>query len=141
YRTIFPDDMESTVSFMITERLYNQFSPYQAFGYSVSLLFGLLFFLTMLKLLFFLLGKPTVGVAAGVCLIGFGWLFSLLELKLKWIFPLAHAIEWQHCDEIFRFMTVSMVQSYLYFAILSVALIFVSIILMKQYNFGYVEQR
>lgn len=141
YKTIFPNDMESTVSFMITERLYNHFSPYQAFGYSVSLLFGLLFFLTMLKLLFFLLGKPTVGVAAGVCLIGFGWLFSLLELKLKWIFPLSHAIEWQHCDEIFRFMTVSMAQSYLYFAILSVALIFVSIILMAQYNFGYVEQR
>lgn len=141
YQTLFPEDMGSFMSGMITERLYNHFSPYQAFGYSVSLLFGLLFFLAMLKLLFFLLGKPTAGVAAGGCLLGFGWLFGILEWKWKWIFPLSHAIEWQHCDEVFRFMTVSLAQSYVYFAGLSLGTVFVSIILAERYNFGMIERR
>ncbi|MCM1538011.1 MAG: hypothetical protein NC254_06405 [bacterium] len=136
YQTLFPYDWETTVSSMITERLYNHFGPYQALGYSVSLLFGFLFFLTMLKLLFFLKGKPTVGVAAGGCLIGFGWIFCVLELKMKWIFPLPHAIEWQHYDEIFRFTTVSLGQSYLYFAIVSLVLIFCSLIVVERYDFG-----
>lgn len=141
YLTFFPEDMGSSMSAMITERLYNHFSPYQAFGYSVSLLFGMLFFLAMLKLMFFLLGKPTAGVAAGVCLIGFGWLFSLLELKGKWLFPLSHAIEWQHYDEVFRFTTVSIGQSYLYFAGMSTGAVFASILLIGQYNFGMIEKR
>lgn len=141
YKTLFPEDIEASVSRMITERLYNNFSPYQAFGYSFSLLFGLLFLLAMLKLLFFLLEKPTVGVTAGGCLIGFGWVFSVLELKMKWIFPLSHAVEWQHCDEVFRYMTVSLGQSYVYFAGISLVFIFVSIILVERYNFGYIEQR
>lgn len=141
YQTLFPNDMETTVSLMMTERLYNNFSPYQTFLYSAGLLFGMLFLLAMLKLLFFLVGKPTMGVTAGVCLIGFGWLFSLLELKLKWIFPLPHVIGWQHCDEIFRYMTVSIGQSCLYFAGGSLTLIFIIIILAGRYPFGYVEQR
>lgn len=141
YKTLFPNDVEVTIFQLITERLYNNFTPYQTLGYSITLLFGLLFFLTMLKLLCFLLGKPTMGVTIGGSLLGFGWICSLLELKMKWIFPLSHTVGWQHCDEIFRFMTVSIGQSYLYFAVLSVMLVFVCIILIERYNFGYVEQR
>ena len=127
--------------YTITGRLYNNFTPFQAFFFSISLLFCMLFFLSMLKLFFFLFGKATAGVAVGGCLIGFGWIFSLLDLKIKWIFPLSHAVEWQHCDEIFRTMIVSMQQSYLYFGILSMIFVFVSILLVEHFNFGYIEQR
>lgn len=141
YTTIFPDDKTTTVTDLITGRLYNNFTPFQAFLYSISLLFCMLFFMSMLKLFFFLFGKATTGVAVGGCLIVFGWIFSLLDLKIKWIFPLSHAVEWQHCDEIFRTMTVSMQQSYLYFGILGMIFFFVSILLVEHFNFGYIEQR
>lgn len=141
YTTLFPDDKAAVVTRLITGRLYNNFTPYQAFAYSISLLFGLLFLLAMLKLLFFLLGRATAGVAVGGCLLVAGWIFSLLNLKIKWVFPLSHTVEWQHCDEVFRTMTVSMQQSYLYFGILSMIFFFASILLVDHFNFGYIEQR
>lgn len=136
YESMFPEEMDSTVSQLITGRLYNNFTPYQAFGYSASLLFCMFLFVAVLKMLFFFLGRPTAGLSVNVCLLAFGWVFSFLDMGVKWVFPLPHTVEWQHCDEIFRTMPVSMESSYLYFGVLVGVLVFACIVLVDGFNFG-----
>jgi hypothetical protein len=136
YAVTYPEDSTALVTKLLTGRLYNHFTPYQAAGYSISLLFGLLFFLSMIKIVFFLLGKTTMGMAVTAVLLVFGWVFSLLDIKVKWMLPLSHAIEWQHCDIVFRAMTVRMSESYLYFLGGSVASIWISILLLDRFDFG-----
>lgn len=139
YTAVFPDEKNVIVTDLINGRLYNNFTPLQAFGYSVTLLFGLMLLLSMVKIVFFLLGNPGLGIAVDGLLIGSGWTLNLVETKLKWLFPMAHAIEWQHCDLVFRTMDVSMAQSYLYFGMLSMALFIVGLLLLEKYNFGYTQ--
>lgn len=141
YAITYPDDRKATITSMITGRLYNNFTPLQAFLYSVTLLFGLLFLLTVIKLICFLLGKATVGVGIVAGLMVFGWTFSLLDSKAKWLLPLSHAIEWQHCDMILRFLNVPMAYSYFYFAVLSIVGIMVCVFLVDRFDFGCTERQ
>lgn len=140
YIAMFPEDYMNPVARLITGRQYNNFSPYEAAGYAFTLMFLFLVLLSMIKLVFFLYGKSTAGVALGGLLIGSGWTLNLLDTKLKWLFPMAHVIEWQHCDEIFRTMEVSMGQSYIYFLVIIMVLLILGIMQVDQYNFGYGKQ-
>lgn len=140
YLTLYPNDIKNSVAKLITGRQYNNFSPYEAAGYAFTLMFLFLVLLSMIKLVFFLYGKSTAGVALGGLLIGSGWTLNLLDTKLKWLFPMAHVIEWQHCDEIFRTMEVSMGQSYIYFLVIIMVLLILGIMQVDQYNFGYGKQ-
>ncbi len=137
YPTLFPDDRNHYISELITGRLYNNFSPVQAFLYSFTLLFLLLWLLAVIKMTAFLLGNEMLGIAAGGFLIGSGWTLNQLDTGWKWLFPMAHAIEWQHCDEVFRTMEVSMTQSYLYFAAGILIFFTAGVLLVGRYNFGY----
>ncbi len=139
YTSVFPDEKDFIVATLINGRLYNNFTPVQAFGYSVTLLFGMLLLLLMVKVVFFMFGNPSLGVVTGGLLIGSGWTLNMVDTKLKWAFPMAHVLEWQHCDLVFRTMEVSMGQSYWYFAILCMALFIIGLFKLDKYNFGYTQ--
>lgn len=135
YAVMYSDDKNAVVTQLITGRLYNNFKPYMTVIYSFTLLFAMLFFLAMIKLCFFFIGRSTLGMVIVSVLMICGWTFSLIDMKIKWIFPLSHAVEWQHCDLIFKKMVVSMSESYLYFIALSIVMILISLRLLDRFDF------
>lgn len=135
YHLLYPDDAQNLTSSFITGRLYNNFTPNEALFYTITLLFAMLVFLYLLKLICFLGGNPMAGLPAGITLIGVGCALMLLDIKIKWLFPMAHALEWQHCDEVLKTMEVSMTQSYLYFAVWILVLFTAGVMLVERYNF------
>lgn len=134
YHLYYADEQQSYVNKLITGNLYNNFSVYQALGYTITLLVGYLFLLCMIKMVCFLLGNVMIGVicGGGVIAIGCGLTFS--DTMAKWIFPAAHALEWQHCDEVLNTMIVTMGQSYFYFLMLCLVMVYVANILLEKYN-------
>ena len=136
YPVLYADEAEFDISKFISGRLYNNFTPYETLGYSFLLLFGLLLMLAMLKIVFFLLNKQTLGVLVVASLLVFSWAFSILDIKIKWLFPLSHAIGWQHCDMVFSTMTVTLEQSVIYFGVLSILSFIGSVFLVDKFDFG-----
>ncbi len=135
YAVTFPDDKNAIVTQLISGRLYNNFTPYKTVLYSFTLLFAMLFFLAMLKLVFFFINRSTVGMVVVSVLLICGWTFGMIDMKIKWIFPLSHVIEWQHCDLVFKKMVVSMGESYLYFIVLSIVMVLASLIRLGRFDF------
>ena len=135
YYKLHADAREDYVSQFITGRLYNNFLPNEAFFYTFALLLAFLVLLILLKMAGFLWGNSTAGIAVGGAMIAIGGALNVVDTKLKWVFPMAHALEWQHCDEVLNVMEVSIQQSYFYFLIFSLILIILEIWRLEKFNF------
>lgn len=134
YYLYYPDEQQSYVNKLITGNLYNNFSVYQALGYTITLLVGYLFLLSMIKIVCFLFGNAMLGMVLGGGIIAIGCGLTFGDTMAKWIFPAAHALEWQHCDEVLNTMSVTMGHSYFYFLFLCLVMVYVANVLLERYN-------
>lgn len=129
YYLAFPDSKDNYVTNFIPGELYNNFTPSQALFYTFTLLAVYLVLLCLIQLVCRLVSERVSGLVVGGGIIAIGGALNVTEIKVKWLFPAAHALEWQHCDLILKRMEVSMTQSYLYFGVLCCILIFAAIYL------------
>lgn len=135
YYQLHPEETMNYITRFITGRLYNNFKPMETVGYTASLLVGYFLILCMIKIICFFWHNRQAGVVVCGSLIAVGGALLVANTRWRWLFPMSHAIGWQHCDELLRTMEVTMSQSYLYFIIVIFALFLYGVTLAEKYRF------
>ncbi|MBD8942124.1 MAG: hypothetical protein EGR71_06285 [Clostridiales bacterium] len=136
YIYTFPDRYGSLMASLLTNRLYNNLSPYQALFYSLTLMFLYLLLLAVILLTAFSIGKRIIGMAINVLIMCIGSAMIYMNGMLKWIFPAANATCWVHYDKIMKKQIFSIKYSYLYFYVLILVFIIIDILTIGHYDFA-----
>ncbi|MDY4078702.1 MAG: hypothetical protein ACI33J_06635 [Clostridium sp.] len=135
YNKNFPEDSHSFASELIDGRLYNQMTPLNALVNTMLLIGLYLFVFSLILLLFYLMDKKFIGILINIIIMAIGTALTFIELDIMWITPLANSIIWLHYTEFYSEYIVPVVQSYIYFFLVTLFLIGISIHFLKKYNF------
>ncbi|MDE5780639.1 MAG: hypothetical protein K2I03_04080 [Lachnospiraceae bacterium] len=136
YAYYFPEKTGSLVANLLTNRLYNNLTPLQTFGYTCSLLLLYLLLISAIMLTGFALGKRIMGMVINCVLMCVGTAFSLTGSMIKWYFPAANTVSWMHFDHYMKTQIFDVRNSYLYFLILIIILVAVDIKAIHRYDFA-----
>ena len=139
YYKYFPNDSENVILDLITDRLYNNLTPMQAFTHTALLMLLMVIMTALIQLLSFAYNRKMVGLLINICLLCMGIGTTLFEGSLKWAFPVSNAVAWMHYDRVFKKPIVPIVNSYLYFIIINFVLLVWNIIAIKRYDFSKVR--
>ena len=136
YTYYFPEKTGSLVANLLTNRLYNNLTPLQTFGYTCSLLLLYLLLVSAIMLTGFALGKRIVGMVVNCILMCVGTACLLTDSVIKWCFPTANTVSWMHFDHYLRTQIFDIRNSYLYFVVFIIILIIVDIKAIHRYDFA-----
>lgn len=136
YSYYFPEKAGSLVANLLTNRLYNNLTPLQTFGYTCSLLLLYLLLISAIMLTSFALGKRIMGMVINCVLMCVGSALSLTGSVIKWYFPAANTVSWMHFDHFMKKQIFDVRKSYLYFLILIIILVAVDIKAIHRYDFA-----
>lgn len=139
YYKYFPNDYDNVILDLITDRLYNNLTPLQAFTHTALLMLLMVIMTALIQLLSFAYNRKMVGLLINICLLCMGIGTTLFEGSLKWVFPVSNAVAWMHYDRVFKKPIVPIINSYLYFIIIIVVLLVWNIIAIKKYDFSKVR--
>ena len=135
YYMAYPEEQMDMASRLLTDRLYNNFTPQMACLHTFCLFFCYLTLLGMIKMCFFLWNNKLLGLVASGSVIAVGGALAHVSTGAKWLFPTANALEWMHCDRVLGIREVTMGQSYLYFLILIGVLTIICVCRIDAYAF------
>ena len=135
----FPDAIGSFAHRLLPSNLYNQLSLGRAIIFTFTLLALYLFMLEMVLLVFTVYGKRKFGIIAVYVIIFAGLAACSKNGGMKWAFPMPNSIIWMHFTEILRKPVKAISYSYMYFVVLSSALIAAGFFGLKNMDFEYVE--
>lgn len=140
YNALYPEEALSFASTLVPGNLHNQFAPYSALLHTYVLL-SAYFLVLILILLYFQQKKyPTAGFLAVGGVIGVGAVLMGVNTKAMWAFPMANALVWLHYTELLKEAVTPIWYSYLYFAILIVALVIMNLIAVRHTNIDMPEE-
>ncbi len=132
YVSVFPNRSGDYVVALIPEELYNQMQLSTAVIHTACLLILYFIMLSLLILLFSMIKKKILGIVTDGLVIALGTIACAGRIAFMWILPMAHTITWLHYAEYQRMPILPIGYSYLYFAIINVMLIAVSLIISKR---------
>ncbi|MDE6759701.1 MAG: hypothetical protein K2J90_03360 [Lachnospiraceae bacterium] len=134
YAAVFPERAGEYVVELIPENLYNQVSLAVALVHTVLLLISYFIMLALFILLFSLVQKKMIGIFLDGILILLGVIACVGRTSYMWVFPMAHTITWLHYSEYQSKEVLPLFYSYLYFAIINIVLMVLSIVMGKKYH-------
>lgn len=130
----FPEQAQSFGALLLPKNLFNHMPLMGAALKSTLFVFIYLVLLGMIMMCFTLLGKKTAGVIVCGGLIAVGSALCSIRASLMWALPMANSIVWLHYTEFRREPFYPIWCSGLYFAILIVLLIVLSLIRLKRFD-------
>lgn len=136
----FPEQSQNFGASLIQKNIYHQLSPYRAVLVSTGLVMLYLLLIALIMMLFNTLKKKIFGILMVAVTISFGSLFYMIELKIMWIFPMAHAALESHFTKYFRDGGVPLFISIFYFVIVCLLLVAASMICIKRQNFESLQE-
>ena len=136
YVYTFPEKRGSLMAGLLTNRLYNNLSPYQTLFYSCTLMFLYLLLLAVVLLMSFSIGKRMIGIAVNVFIMCIGSGMIYVNGRIKWMFPAANSICWLHYDKIMKKQIFNIGYSYLYFGLIIIIFMIISILTIGHYDFA-----
>lgn len=139
YGIIFPEKAMSFGNQLITEKLYNQLPPFSAVIQSYLLMMAYLLTLALIMLMFNCIKLKLMGLLSSGAVIAFGGALSVANVKAMWLFPMAHTIIYLHYTRFFREPVFAMWKTALYFVVVAVVLIAISMISLDQTDFDSVQ--
>ena len=123
YAAYYPDRASSFEADLISSRLYSQISPLNAGVHSVLLNALFIISIPLMLLLFYTCRARKAGNAFVAALIGTGAALCAADVPAMWGFPSAHTLLYLHFNSYIRKVNMEIGSSYLYFAILDIALV------------------
>ncbi len=132
YYLVFPEDAQSPVAQLIQGDIYNQLTTSEAFVLSVTLTILTLLLYSAILLCGKVYGKKYLPLGICICLMGVGAAFSLMESKLAFLFPPAHALLTGHMHEYLRKAIFPYWMSYLYLVVAFIIVIIAAVIGIKR---------
>lgn len=139
YNSMFPNDSYSFVSQLIEGRIYNQMMPFIAFINSFLLIGSYLFFIDMILTISFLLNNKALGIFINSAVMAIGTALVFIETKSMWLLPNANSLIGLHYTNIYRKPIQPVYVSYIYYFVINIVFILISIRLMKKYNIADVK--
>lgn len=140
FDALYPDMAGGFASELVPGNLHNQMTPFAALGHTLALMSLYLLTLLLILLLFQQKKKKAAGFLTAAGVIGFGVVLTALKGDAMWITPMANAIVWLHYDEILRETNLPTYISYVYFAVLTVALFTANVAASRNLNFNAIEE-
>lgn len=123
YASMFPDETHTLMNEYLPPNLYNQMNFTYALIHTAILLILYLWLLSLIIMLFRLLGMKVAGIAGAFALVSLGVLTCTLDVKAMWAFPMANTITWLHFNPALSEPVFPMWISYVYFGALIIALL------------------
>lgn len=136
YTNVFTNETHSRIAMLINGRLYNNMTPLQAFGLTLTLMFLYLLTMELFLLVGFSVGKRILGMLISYTIIAVGSSLCGLNSQAQWFFPSSHSIAWLHYDLVLRIQKVNIKYSFLYFVGIITVMFVISMISIKRYDFA-----
>ncbi len=130
-----PEKASSFAASLITEELYNQISPYQAMAISFFLNSLYMLLLATILLLFHVFNFRKIGVPMAISIIGIGSALGIFRSSGMWFFPMPHTMISLHYTKHLKEPIMSISASFLYFGIIILILLIISLFRVKHTNF------
>ena len=140
YETYFPQEAGSFASDLLPENLYNQLPPIEAALYTYIFLGAYMLVLVLIMMLFQIWKKKMFGFFSGGALITLGAAFCAINTKMKWLFPMAHALVWVHYSDYYRKMEMPIIYSGIYFIVWIIVLGSTCFLSLKKMNFDTIQE-
>lgn len=129
---VYPEENGKYISTLLPGSLFNQMKLWPCFVHT-ALLSILNYILMALIVLFFrIIGKKMIGFIIDVGILVLGFTLCRLTSSIKWVFPLSHTLIGVHFEEISSHPIFPIEYSYLYFGVLIVVLLIMSICFSKK---------
>jgi len=120
---------------IIDGSVINQSRPYTAVLHSTALMLMFMLSVGLIFIIFSLIRKKVFGVFVNLSCIAIGLVLWAVDIKLKWLFPIANAAFGWHYDEMYDKTIFSIVYSYIYFAVVCLILIICAFAIGKRCSF------
>lgn len=125
---------------LLPENLYNQLSVFEAAVKSYLLVAAYLMIIGMIRLVFSLLKRKTVGFIICGGMISLGMAFSAIRTNLMWTMPMANSITWLHYTKYFKKPIMPMSFSVIYLLVLIAVLLVFGGIAIGKFNYDNVTE-
>ncbi|GHV09159.1 hypothetical protein FACS1894217_12820 [Clostridia bacterium] len=139
YAFRFPEDQDLFVAALLPANLYNQIGLFTATLHTFAFTVLYLFLLCEIIFLFKILGLRMAGLISAVVVIAIGVATTSLRETAMWFSPMGNTIIWLHYTEILREPIKPVPYSYIYFAILILAVFALAFVAVKKANFNTLE--
>ncbi len=134
YVSVFPERAGEYVVRLIPENLYNQITLVTAMVHTAVLLALYFVMLALIILIFSLINKKIIGLLLDGFLIIMGAITCAARASYMWIFPMSHTITWLHYAEYQSKQIFLLSNSYIYFIVINLVLIILSLVMSRRYN-------
>ncbi len=140
FALMFPEHAENFGATLIQKNIYHQLPPYKVVLVSTALVMLYLLLIALIMMLFNTFKKKIFGILMVAVIVAFGSLFYMIQLKVMWIFPMAHAAVESHFTKYYRDGGVPISFSVGYFVVVCAVLIIASIICIRRENFESLQE-
>lgn len=130
----FPEEAQNFGALLLPKNLFNHMTLTGAALQSTLFVFIYIILLGMIMMCFTILGKKTAGVIVCGGLISVGSALCSIRASIMWALPMANSVVWLHYTEFRREPFYPIWCSGLYFAILIVLLIVLSLVRLKRFD-------
>ena len=135
YVSRYPEGISGFAYRLLPSNLYNQLSFPKTLAFTFLLLALYLFLLMMILLFFTTAGMKGTGLPIAFLVVFTGAVSCGMDVKQKWVFPMAHSVIWMHYKKIIRKPVVPVAASVIYFAIISITLAVIAAAMARRMNF------
>lgn len=136
YLSEFPERSGDYILQLLPENLYQQMTLGTAVAHTVCMMVLYFLLLAFILLLTSLCGRKNLGILIDTALILLGTVTTAAEIKLMWIFPMAHSISWVHYEKYMREEIFPMTGSYAYMIAGCIGLFMCCMFAAKKYQAG-----
>lgn len=136
YTSVFPERSGDYILQLLPENLYQQMTLGTVFVHTVCMMAFYFLLLALILLLASLCGHKNVGILVNTVLILLGTVTTAAQVKLMWVFPMAHSISWVHYEKYLRAEIFPMKGSYAYMIAGCSGLFLCCILAAKKYQAG-----
>lgn len=135
----FPEEAQNFGALLLPKNLFNHLSLTGAALQSTLFVFIYIILLGMIMMCFTILGKKTLGVIVCGGLISVGSALCSIRASLMWALPMANSVVWLHYTEFRRAPFYPIWCSVVYFAVLFVLLIVLSLLRLKKFDCSAID--
>ena len=136
YPQVFPEKAGGLVGSLINGNLFNQLTLIESVLVSAALVFLYMVLLGMVLLTWTVTNRRPAGLITDAVLLILGTASVFPEGRVKWLFPMAHAMTAGHFSTFFSRTEFPLWGSFLYFGVLIVSLAAISLACARNYQAG-----
>lgn len=115
---------------IVQDSIYNNYTPFQAFWFTILLLIGMLFSLCLIMMIFNLCNKKIGGIITNIIIIVYGFMLAYSHSKYSCVLPVGNIMLQVQNTATHTIVPISV--PFIYFAVMVICLLILNVILVKR---------